>query len=135
MNRDEASHLEEVYADSYFFEGKEGYPDYLQEKDILVQHGKFYAGIAGKYAQPGKMLDVGAAAGFIMQGFKDQGWDCAGIEPNKSMVEYCRDQLHMSNEQGSIENATYENQFDLVTLIQVIDTFMTWTGLITYRGA
>ena len=68
-----ATHVEEVYGDDYFFDGKQGYPNYLNEKDILLKYGKNYAKILSKYTSPGKMLDVGCAAGFIMKGFEEAG--------------------------------------------------------------
>lgn len=123
IDKDEVTHLAEVYADSYFFDGKDGYPDYLNEKEIIIRHGTFYAKLIEKYVHPGSMLDVGAAAGFIMQGFKDHGWVCNGIEPNKRMVEYCVNKLKINSLQGNIENYTVEKQYDLVTLIQVIGHF------------
>jgi SAM-dependent methyltransferase len=120
LQNDEATHLAEVYADSYFFEGRDGYPDYLNEKEILIRHGTFYAKLTEKYIPPGTMLDIGAAAGFIMKGFKDRGWECTGIEPNKRMADYCLNQLKINAIRGSIENYGVDQQYDLVTLIQVI---------------
>ncbi len=33
------NHLEEVYSDEYFFEGRLGYPNYLENKDLLIKAG------------------------------------------------------------------------------------------------
>jgi hypothetical protein len=35
----------------------------------------------------GKILDIGADAGSILEGFVDEGWDGIGIEPNKAVVD------------------------------------------------
>ena len=61
------SHLDEVYSDDYFFEGKDGYPNYLKEKDLLYKSGIKYAKILSRYTKQGKVLDVGCAAGFILK--------------------------------------------------------------------
>ncbi len=113
-------HLSQVYSDSYFTDGKDGYPDYLLEQEILIEHGYWYSKIISKYSPPGRMLDVGAAAGFIMLGFKNSGWECTGLEPNQHMVDYGRDQLRLDMKCGYIENINTDEQYDLVSLIQVI---------------
>lgn len=120
---DPKHHLSEVYSDGYFFEGKAGYPNYLKEKDLLIRSGKRYAGIIGKYMQPGKMLDIGCAAGFIMKGFEESGWECSGVEPNETMSEYGRFKLKLDISTGSLEDYTSGKTFDLITMIQVIGHF------------
>lgn len=118
--RDSQTHLSKVYSDEYFFEGKDGYPNYLEEKEILINYGIYYAQKIGKYSLPGKVLDVGCAAGFILQGFENQGWRGFGIEPNETMANYGRNQLNLDIHTGSLETFNTENKFDLITLIQVI---------------
>jgi SAM-dependent methyltransferase len=114
------THLSLVYSDEYFFEGKDGYPNYLAEKDILFKSGIRYANIINKFTRPGKVLDVGCAAGFILKGFESKGWEAFGIEPNKTMANYGKNELHLNIQTGSIETYNTANTFDLITLIQVI---------------
>lgn len=113
-------HLDKVYSDEYFFGGKDGYPGYLHEKDLLLKSGLNYAKIISKYTKPGKLLDVGCAAGFIMKGFEQSGWDCYGVEPNNTMAEYGRKELNLKIQTGSLEDYTTDIKFDLVNLIQVV---------------
>ena len=61
-------HVERVYADDYFFGGGAGYDDYLSEAELLRAHGRRYAKRLARFMKPGRVLDVGAAAGFVMQG-------------------------------------------------------------------
>jgi SAM-dependent methyltransferase len=116
-------HLKNVYSDSYFNNGEEGYPDYFKEREILVEHGSWYAHIINKFMKPGKMFDVGAAAGFIMLGFQQNGWECAGLEPNQNMVDFGRNTLKLNLKCGFIESYSSDEKYDLVTLIQVIGHF------------
>lgn len=119
--KDTGNHVKEVYSDDYFFEGKQGYPNYLNEKDILLNYGINYAKIVSKYANPGKVLDVGCAAGFILKGFEQSGWDCYGLEPNETMATYGRDILNLNIVTGDLESfQSTEKKFDLVNMIQVI---------------
>jgi SAM-dependent methyltransferase len=117
------NHLEEVYSDEYFFEGKDGYPNYLESEKLLIKAGNRYARLVSKYTKKGCMLDVGSAAGFIMRGFEMDGWKCVGVEPNKTMASYGREHFHFDIQTGSLENYTSNQQFDLISMIQVIGHF------------
>jgi SAM-dependent methyltransferase len=117
------SHLSTVYSDKYFFEGKDGYPNYLNEKEILTNYGIYYAKILERFAKPGKILDVGCAAGFILNGFESMGWEPYGIEPNETMASYGRNTFKLNIQTGSLENFQSAIKFDLVSLIQVIGHF------------
>jgi SAM-dependent methyltransferase len=118
--KDVETHLEKTYSDDYFFEGKEGYPNYLEEKDILYKSGIRYAKLMAKYMPKGDVLDVGCAAGFILKGFQDSGWHCYGVEPNDTMAAYGRKELNLDIRTGGMETFESNQQFDLINLIQVI---------------
>lgn len=122
--KDAETHLANVYSDDYFLEGKSaGYPNYLEQKDILVNYGLNYARIVGKHTTPGSVLDTGCAAGFVLEGFKRSGWTCAGIEPNDTMASYGRNELDLAITTGSFEDFSTDQHFDLITMIQVIGHF------------
>lgn len=113
-------HLE-AFSDDYFFNGKDGYPNYLEESDILYQAGVRYNQLISRYTNgKGKMLDIGAAAGFIQKGFADNGWDTTGIEPNATMVDWGKKNLGLKMIHSGLETFETEEKFDLITLIQVI---------------
>lgn len=115
-----AQHVTTVYDDRYFQGGGAGYPDYLAEADLLRQQGRRYAKLLFRYMQPGRMLDVGAAAGFILQGFTDCGWEGYGIEPNPQMAAHAHNQLGLSVRSTSLEQFQTADRYDLITLIQVL---------------
>jgi 2-polyprenyl-3-methyl-5-hydroxy-6-metoxy-1,4-benzoquinol methylase len=117
---DRENHVSKVYSDDYFFSGKEGYPNYLNEKELLYEQGLRYSKLISKYKKTGKVLDVGSAAGFILKGFEQSGWDCYGIEPNKTMAAFGRDELNLKIETGNIETFASTGKFDLINMIQVI---------------
>ena len=138
---DVENHLEEVYSDAYFFAGKDGYPDYLREKDLLYRSGLNYAKILSKYTDPGKVLDVGCAAGFILKGFEKSGWSCYGVEPNDTMASFGRTELNLDIWTGGLETYKSNQKFDLVSLIQVIGSLYdpdkalsTISGLLNKEG-
>lgn len=119
---EEKGHVESIYSDHYFFDGGAGYPDYLQEGDLLKERGKKYAAILSKEGiKPGRVLDVGCAAGYLLKGFQESGWQGTGIEPNKAMADYGCAILGLNVINQPVENFSLDMEFDLVLLIQVID--------------
>jgi 2-polyprenyl-3-methyl-5-hydroxy-6-metoxy-1,4-benzoquinol methylase len=120
----EQAHLEEVFGDEYFEGGGEGYPGYLQEGKLLIERGKKYAEILKRHMPQGTVLDIGSAAGFILKGLVESGWDGTGVEPNARMSQYGREHLGLNMITAPAEaiEATGQ-QFDLVSIIQVITSF------------
>ena len=116
-------HIELVYDDDYFMGDGAGYPDYLADGGLLVSHGKRYARLLSRHMEPGSVLDVGAAAGFILKGLVEEGWSGAGIEPNRTMAEHARTQLGLTVEATALEDFRSDDPFDLITMIQVISHF------------
>jgi SAM-dependent methyltransferase len=73
--------------------------------------------------KPGRVLDVGAASGFVLAGLQDGGWQGRGIEPNDTMAAYGREVLKMDVETGPFETFEAKERFDLVSMIQVLPHF------------
>lgn len=119
----EDDHASSNYSDEYFHGGGAGYSDYSAEADLLRARGSMYAELIAPYTIPGEMLDVGAAAGYILKGFVDKGWSGVGLEPNGSMVEAGNRLPGVQLEQGTLETFSSARQFDLVSMIQVAAHF------------
>lgn len=117
-------HVSEIYDDSYFSGGGAGYSDYLAEGEMLGQRGQMYAKKLEKFtSEKGKMLDVGAAAGFILQGFIEAGWRGTGLEPNAEIAATGRREFGLDIRQGSLESFATDEKFDLISMIQVAAHF------------
>jgi 2-polyprenyl-3-methyl-5-hydroxy-6-metoxy-1,4-benzoquinol methylase len=116
-------HAAQVYDDSYFHGGGAGYPNYLSEAKLLRSHGRRYARLLKRYMDVGTVLDVGAAAGFILQGFVDLGWQGCGIEPNAQMAAHARQELGLAVNAGTLEQLHDGDRYDLISMIQVVAHF------------
>ena len=116
-------HTDKIYQDEYFMGGAAGYSDYLGEEKLLLEHGRRYGTLLKQYTTPGTILDVGAAAGFLLKGFQESGWQGVGLEPNSSMVSHGRTHLGLQMETGDLENFSSSQRFKLVSMIQVIAHF------------
>lgn len=120
----ESDHVAKQYSDDYFSGGGAGYQDYLAERELLIRHGERYADLLAKYMPAGELLDVGAAAGFLMRGFANRGWTASGIEANAMMADYANQEFDQSVvDQGTLEGYSPGRQYDVVSLIQVIAHF------------
>ncbi|MEL7341146.1 MAG: class I SAM-dependent methyltransferase, partial [Bacteroidota bacterium] len=112
--------MNSIYGDEYFFGGKDGYPDYLKNQDVLIKRGESYSKIINQFRTPGRVLDIGSAAGFILKGFENQGWQGVGVEPNQVMSRYANETLGLEVINTSFEAFETNEPFDLVSMIQVI---------------
>lgn len=117
-------HVASVYDDRYFFSGGAGYPDYLAEADTLRDQGRRYGRLLQRFRPLGALLDVGSAAGFILQGLCDTGWQGEGIEPNNTMAEHARRELGLPVKTSVLEELEDVGRYDAVTMIQVIAHFV-----------
>jgi SAM-dependent methyltransferase len=132
---DPGDHIAKVYGDSYFVGGGAGYPDYLSEADLLRRHGQRYARMLRQQGvDAGEVLDVGAAAGFVLQGFIDEGWRGMGVEPNPAMAGHGRDVLGLDIVTGPLETVAPSRQFDLVNMIQVVAHFYDLKGALCHAS-
>ena len=115
-------YVQTIYSDDYFEGGRGGYDDYLEHQDILVAQGAKYAALLERHTQPGRVLDIGAAAGFLLRGFVDRGWSGVGIEPNATMASHANELNGVQVHAGTLEdsNDLEPNSFDAVSLIEVI---------------
>ena len=117
-------HVSQIYDNSYFNGGGAGYTDYLQEAEMLRNRGRMYAKkLENINRRKGTLLDVGAAAGFILQGFIDEGWQGTGLEPNAAIAIAGREKFGLNIHQGSLENFETNETFDLISMIQVAAHF------------
>lgn len=126
--------IDTIYSDEYFYGGKNGYPDYTIEKDILIKRGEYFARKVKNFLPTGRVLDAGAAAGFILKGFENKGWKGVGIEPNCTMAAYGRNVMKLDVRKGNLETAEVDGSFDLVIIIQVIAHFFDLNKAMTTIG-
>jgi SAM-dependent methyltransferase len=115
--------LREIYSDEYFVGGGAGYSDYLTDCELLRMRGKYYAHLLNNFMSKGTLLDVGAAAGCILLGFRDEGWKGVGVEINPGMAKYGRENFGLEIKTGFFEELDFDSNFNLITMIQVVAHF------------
>ncbi len=78
--------------------------------------------ISQKRKPPGKLLDVGCAAGFFVKEANKAGWDAVGIEPCKWLVDWGKENLQQDLRFGTLGEGVFEdNSFDVLTMWDVLE--------------
>jgi len=80
------------------------------------------AGIERAHGGPGRLLDIGTAAGAFVAAAVGRGWRAEGCEPNRWMAEWGSRHYGIRIRPGTVFEQPYdEGSFDVVTLWDVIE--------------
>jgi SAM-dependent methyltransferase len=118
--------LATIYAGDYFrCEGRseaDGYADYLREETEHRLIARRRVRWLGRLGSPGRLLDVGAAAGFFMDEARNAGWRVQGIDVSPEMSYQGREQMRLEIVTGLFQDAAYPPaSFDAVTMWDYIE--------------
>ena len=70
----------------------------------------------------GKIYDIGTAGGSFLQAAKKRNWEVYGTEPNKWLVNWCKENYGIEILQGDMFSHHFDNNFfDVVTLWDVLE--------------
>lgn len=71
---------------------------------------------------PGRLLDIGCAAGFFVREARDRGWDAIGIEPSKWLVSWGVKNLKERLYTGTLKQGRFKDkEFDILTMWDVLE--------------
>lgn len=124
--RDDAL-LAEVYDERYWRSDaarERGYTDYRADAELYREtYRRRWAVLAPHFGAPGRVLDVGCAAGYFLEVAREKGWDVFGYEPSAPIRETACAALGADRVRGGrLLDAGFERaSFDLVTLWDVLE--------------
>ncbi|MCA9771373.1 MAG: class I SAM-dependent methyltransferase [Myxococcales bacterium] len=102
-----------------------GYAAYFTERDLYVEtFRRRLKGFVNRFVQgPGRVLDIGCAAGFSLEAFREADWDVWGVEVSKSASDFARDEMRLPHIfTGDLGDAGLEPaSFDVITMWEVIE--------------
>jgi SAM-dependent methyltransferase len=118
-----AEEVRALYDESYFkSDGSldRGYGDYAAQAHNIRR--TFRDRLRFLPETRGKLLDVGAAAGFFVEQCRAAGWDAEGVEPSEWASRYAREELGQPVKTCGLAEANFpDNSFDVVTCWEVIE--------------
>ncbi len=77
--------------------------------------------LLGRHLRRGRLLDVGCSGGVLLEEARSRGWEVTGLEPSSSGVDSARQSLGPVIVQGTVEDFTPDQPFDVVTMTQVVE--------------
>ena len=88
---------------------------------IKTLYAKHNLKIIKKYINTGKILEIGAGAGFFLNEARKQGFEVYGIELNKRQANFINEKLNIPCEQSLLNDKTFNNEkFDIIYHCDVI---------------
>jgi SAM-dependent methyltransferase len=115
--------LDRLYGESYFTGGGDGYEHYLQDEATHRRQARRYLRrIERLRVRPGRLLDVGCAAGFFLDEARRAGWQVTGVDVSPYAVRHARDVLGLDVRRGDFLTVELPaTGFDLVTAFNVFE--------------
>jgi SAM-dependent methyltransferase len=121
-----AAEVRAIYREGYFRndagEDAQGYSDYLSEQEEHRLTARKRLDRIERTTGPGRLLDVGCAAGFFVDEAVKRGWGAHGIDVSPYMSAWGREHLGLELETGLFQEARFsEASFDCVTMWDYIE--------------
>ncbi|MHC5209688.1 MAG: class I SAM-dependent methyltransferase [Planctomycetota bacterium] len=119
--------LHDMYQEAYWTSDRAcefGYTEYLAEAPLYLRTYRLRREvILRRKPGPGRVLDVGCAAGFFLKVMVELGWETTGVELSAPMVEYATKELGLADiRRGDMLSLDLPaDHWDVVTLWDVIE--------------
>lgn len=116
--------IEKYYPEEYicYLEAIEDEPNSFTRFNRYLGQAKRVRQVMRRMKKPGRILDVGCATGIFLNEMHKQGWECKGVEPDQTAVDYARSRFELDVFCGVVEDAQLPaDSFDIVTLWDVLE--------------
>jgi len=120
--------LSKLYSKEYY-ENKEAvfhHKDYLENftryRDIFDKIFEHRLRQVTRFKANGKLLEIGCAYGFLLNFFRQNGWDVSGVEISEESSSYARKRFGLKVVTDTIEHAGYsDGEFDAILMLDIIE--------------
>ncbi len=101
-----------------------GYSNYLEDRELHVAFFRKQLAWLESQIPPGKLLDVGCAAGFLVEEANRRGWEASGVDLSPFAIHHARHVLKLEVFHGKLrEMRVASNSFRVVIMNDVIEHF------------
>lgn len=95
---------------------------YVAEAEARARNFRRSLRTIRRYQSPGRILDVGCAAGIFLREARSAGWEVEGLDLSEWFVAYARTHSGLELTRSSLLGAPYEEgRFDAVVLMDVLE--------------
>lgn len=135
-----AAELDAIYQNPLYFANRNewtyGYNDYFGEREFYaalferrVRQCERALGAANGRGR--RLLDVGCAAGFLLEVARERGWQVAGVEISRHAASFANERLGGAVRNGTLEQAQFDNDFfDCVVMLDILEHVADPVGLL-----
>ncbi len=120
--------LKTLYDETYYRnKGKEeaqwaGSGDYIADQERLLKTFDEHIADIERRKKPARLLDVGCAAGFLLEAARRRGWQVVGLDISDFAAKYARETFHLNVRIGTVEKIVFlPGEFDVVTAFEYIE--------------
>jgi SAM-dependent methyltransferase len=86
--------------------------DYRSTRKLLAEH----------FPARGTLMEIGSGLGYLLNFFKEDGWNTVGIEPNAGLCLFARQEFDLKVLAGTLFDASLTSaSLDVVTMFHVIE--------------
>lgn len=119
--------IESVYDEGYWSSDAakdRGYTDYRSDAPLYLRtYRKRLKVVRRHFPRPGRVLDVGCAAGYFLSVMQEEGWDVTGLEPSDAIRPQAAERLGADNVRAGLlgQADLPRGHYDLITFWDVIE--------------
>jgi SAM-dependent methyltransferase len=123
--RPDPNELYALYGETYFQNDDSstvGYTHYVKDEPNIRKTFNGRLRRLEQFIRPGKLLDIGCAAGFFLSEAQGRGWTVQGVDVSSFAVKYASERFGFDVRQGSFTEMDYPSaSYDAVTMWDVIE--------------
>lgn len=118
--------LYRVYRSADYFRigrsGAIGYGDYFADEPMYRRYFRLKIAALAPFAHPpGKLFEIGAAAGYALDEASRAGWSAEGVELSPQAVAYARERFRVKVREGGIDHVPGDGSCDVMAAFQVVE--------------
>lgn len=118
--------LEEIYRSADYFRllgpGAIGYADYYADEAMYRPYFRALLGDAARLRPPpGRLLEIGTAAGYALDEARAAGWTVRGLELSGQAARHARDRFGLDVVEGGIGDIEGGPSYDVILALQTLE--------------